>query len=164
MVEANKRSTTVADGRARGFDDSWHEEWWAQMEKSGGNIIAAMKMRLVEVSRERVVMEMPFGPGVRQGTGVFAAGALIQLADVGATSACFEYMRAEWKEEEVGFPLSVQVSTNLLRNTDGGKVTSETRLVHAGRRLMVAESTVRDEVGRTLAIVNSTHMVGRSAP
>jgi uncharacterized protein (TIGR00369 family) len=70
-------------------------------------------------------------------------------------------MHEKWKPEEIGFPVSVQISSNLLRNVDGGTVTSETKLVHAGRKLMVAESTVRDEQGRTLAIVNSTHMVPR---
>ena len=134
------------------------------MEDNGGNIIAAMKMRMVEVDDDRVVMAMPIGPGTRQGTGVFAAGALIQLADVAATSACFEYMHREWAADDVGFPVSIQISSNLLRNTTSGVVTSQTRLVHAGRTLMVAESVVKDDVGRTLAIVNSTHMVPKPAP
>jgi uncharacterized protein (TIGR00369 family) len=151
----------IQEGRESGFDDAWHETWWGEMNAGGGNIIAAMRMRMVEVSEGRVVMSMQMGPGVRQGTGVFAAGALIQLADVAATSACFEYMRREWKEEEVGFPVSIQISSNLLRNVTEGTVTSETRLIHSGRTLMVAESLVRDEAGRTLALVNSTHMVPR---
>ncbi len=158
------RKDFIQAGREAGFDDAWHEDWWEEMNANGGNIIAAMRMRIVELSGDRVVMSMAMSPGVRQGTGVFAAGALIQLADVGATSACFEYMRREWKEEEVGFPVSIQISSNLLRNTVEGVVTSETRLVHAGRKLMVAESVVKDEAGRTLALVNSTHMVPRPNP
>jgi uncharacterized protein (TIGR00369 family) len=161
--EERPRSWTD-EGREAGFDDAWHEEWWRRMEEGGGNIIASWRMRMVEVSRDRVVMELPYGPAVRQGTGVFAAGALMQLADVAATSACFEYMNTEWPPEQVGFPVSIQISTNLIRNTDHGKVVSETRLIHAGRSLMVAESVVRDEDGRLLATVTSTHMVPRAAP
>jgi uncharacterized protein (TIGR00369 family) len=148
----------MAEGRACGFDDAWHEEWWGRMKDGGGNIIRAMRMRMVEVTDEHVIMSMAMGPRVRQGTGIFAAGALIQLADVAATSACFQAMAPHYPPNEIPFPVSIQISSNLLRNTDRGTVYSETRLVHSGRTIMVAESTIRDDAGRTLAIVTSTHM------
>lgn len=148
----------MAEGQERGFDDAWHDEWWDIMKQQGGNIIRAMRMRMVEVSEGRVVMSMPMGPRVRQGTGIFAAGALIQLADVAATSVCFGAMAPHYPPGQIPFPVSIQISTNLIRNTDRGTVFSETRLVHSGRNIMVAESTVRDEAGRTLCIVTSTHM------
>ena len=102
------------------FDDAWHDEWYRRMEENGGNIIAAMRMRMVEESDERVVMEMPLGPGVRQGTGVFAAGALMQLADVGATIVC-QRAAGSTPEDPKPFPLSVQISVNLLRNVEPGE-------------------------------------------
>lgn len=139
------------------FDDAWHEEWYRRMEESGGNIIAAMRMRMVSESAECVVMEMPLSPGVRQGTGVFAAGALMQLADVAATSVC-QRASGSTPEDPKPFPLSVQISVNLLRNVDRGKVVSESRIVHGGRTLTVVESRVRDEGGRLLCIVTSTHV------
>ena len=139
------------------FDDAWHEEWYRRMEEGGGNIIAAMKMRMVEESDDRVVMEMPLGPGVRQGTGVFAAGALMQLADVGATVVC-QRAAGSTSEDPKPFPLSVQVSMNLLRNTNQGKAVSESRMVHRGRTMTVVESKVHDGDGRLLCIVTSTHV------
>ena len=117
-----REKSWIAEGLESGFDDAWHEEWWKRMEDWGGNIIAAMRMRMVEVSEERVVMEMPMGPAVRQGTGVFAAGALMQLADVAATSAYFHWARDVKGEDDPPFPLSIQISTNLIRNTDKGSV------------------------------------------
>ncbi len=117
MPEEPREKSWLETGIESGFDDAWHEEWWKRMEDSGGNIIAAMRMRMVEVSDERLVMEMPMGPAVRQGTGVFAAGALMQLADVAATSAYFHWARRRG-EDDAPFPLSIQISTNLLRNTD----------------------------------------------
>jgi uncharacterized protein (TIGR00369 family) len=158
MSEKPPQRNYMQEGIDCGFDDAWHEGWWGRMQEQGGNIIRAMRMRMVEVTGDRVVMSMPMGPRVRQGTGIFAAGALIQLADVAATSICFQAMAPHYPGGEVPFPVSIQISTNLIRNTDSGTVFSETRLVHSGRNIMVAESTIRDEAGRTLAIVTSTHM------
>ena len=158
MTTDPKPRNLMKEGRENGFDDAWYDEWWGAMKDQGGNIIRSMRMRMVEVTDDHVVMSMTMGPRVRQGTGIFAAGALIQLADVGATSACFQAMAPHYPEGEIPFPVSIQISTNLIRNTDRGTVFSETRLVHSGRNIMVAESTVRDEAGRTLAIVTSTHM------
>ena len=158
--EAPPPKTHYQRGQESGFDDVWHAEWWRQMEETGGNIIAAMRMRMVSATSDRVVMSMPLGPGVRQGTGVFAAGALIQLADVAATSVCFESMRAREPEvQQHPFPLAVQVSSSLLRNTDHGHVFAEARLVHSGRTMMVVESKVTDDAGRLLCTVNTTHII-----
>jgi 1,4-dihydroxy-2-naphthoyl-CoA hydrolase len=160
MSEPERPPSHYERGLASGFDDAWHEEWWRQMEESGGNIIAAMRMRMVSSSADGVVMEMPIGPSVRQGTGVFAAGALIQLADVAATSACFDVMHnADPTALELPFPLAVQVSSSLLRNTDRGKVIAESRVVHAGRTMMVCEGKVEDESGRLLCTVTTTHLI-----
>ncbi|MDP2674729.1 MAG: PaaI family thioesterase [Dehalococcoidia bacterium] len=141
------------------FDDEWFEDWKRRLGESGGNIILALGLRPMEESAERVVMEMPYGPNVRQGTGVFAAGALIQLADVAATMACFHAMDPSRTRTDLPFPLAVQISANLMRNTDNGKAIAEAKVVHKGRTMMVVESSVRDDDGRLLAKVNSTHIV-----
>jgi 1,4-dihydroxy-2-naphthoyl-CoA hydrolase len=160
MSEPERPPSYYEKGLASGFDDAWHEEWWRMMDEQGGNIIAAMRMRMVSSSPEAVIMEMPIGPGVRQGTGVFAAGALIQLADVAATSACFDAMHAADPQAEVlPFPLAVQLSSSLLRNTDRGKVIAQSRVVHAGRTMMVCEGKVTDETGRLLCTVTTTHLI-----
>jgi uncharacterized protein (TIGR00369 family) len=84
----------------------------------------------------------------------------MQLADVAATSVCFNHMKKNAPPDaELPFPLAVQISTNLLRNTDHGAVIAESRLVHGGRTMMVCESTVKDEQGRLLATVTTTHLI-----
>ncbi len=143
------------------FDDEWYEEWKRGLDESGGNVILALGLHPLEADEHHAVMEMPYGPNVRQGTGVFATGALIQLADVAATMVCFRAMDPTRSDASTPFPLAVQVSANLLRNTDRGKAIAESRVVHKGRTMMVVESKVHDEEGRLLAIVNSTHFVGR---
>jgi 1,4-dihydroxy-2-naphthoyl-CoA hydrolase len=139
------------------YDDAWHDDWYRRMEEGGGNIIAAMRMRMVSAASDCVVMSMPIGPAVRQGTGVFAAGALMQLADVAATSLYLEALRADGVEN-APFPLSIQISVNLLRNTNEGGVISESRFIHRGRSMVVVESKVHDEAGRLLCTVTSTHV------
>lgn len=155
------RPVNFDDGLACGFDDAWHEAWWRQMEESGGNIIAYHRMRMVDGGDGFAVMEMDYHPGARQGTGVYASGILMQLADVAATSACFGHMRKNAPEDatEFPFPLAVQISVNVFRNTDHGKIIAEARVTHGGRMMMVVDSTVKDEEGRLLARVTTTHLV-----
>ncbi len=141
------------------YDDAWYEEWKRGLEESGGNVIVALGLRPIAVDSERAVMEMPYGPNVRQGTGVFAAGALIQLADVAATMVCFHALDPTGERRDIPFPLSIQISTNLLRNTDPGKAIATARIAHKGRAMIVVESEVRDDRDRLLALVTSTHLV-----
>lgn len=146
------------------YDDAWYEEWKQRIEAGGGNIILALGLRPLEADAEHVVMEMPMSGNVRQGTGVFAAGALIQLADVAATILCSEAMDPTHERTGLPFPLSVQISSNLLRNTNEGKAIATARLVHNGRTMMVVTSEVRDERDRLLATVTSTHVMIERAP
>ncbi len=141
------------------YDDAWYVEWKRGLEESGGNVIVALGLRPIAVDSERAVMEMPYSPNVRQGTGVFAAGALIQLADVAATMVCFRALDPTGERRDIPFPLSIQISTNLLRNTDRGKAVATARIAHKGRTMIVVESEVRDDRDRLLALVTSTHLV-----
>ena len=131
------------------------------MEEDGGNVIASYRMRMVESTDEHVVMSMPYQPAARQGTGVFCSGILIQLADVAATSVCFNHMvktarrpgrtcRSRWPSRSA--PTSSATPT-------AATIIAESRLVHGGRTMMVCESTVRDEDGRLLATVTTTHLI-----
>jgi acyl-coenzyme A thioesterase PaaI-like protein len=103
------------------------------------------------------------GPARAAGTGVFAAGALMQLADVAATSLYFQALEAEGVEQPP-FPLSIQISMNLLRNTNEGSATSESRFLHRGRSMVVVESKVRDDAGKLLCTVVSTHVPSPARP
>lgn len=143
------------------FDDAWYEEWKQRMEDGGGNVILALGLRPTHEEPGYAVMEMPYGPNVRQGTGVFAAGALIQLADVAGTIACRSAIEDRSPDEEHPFPLCIQINSNLMRNTDRGKAITETRVVSAGRTIMVTHSDVKDDEGRLLATVSATYVVAK---
>lgn len=124
-----------------------------------GTMLDTIGLRLVELNEEHAVAEMAFKPGLDQLTGLFHTGALLTLADSAATSACLYATDPEGTMDPARFPLAIQLSANLIRNTTGGTVTAEARLVHRGRTTMVAETAVRDAEGRLLLLLTSTHLI-----
>jgi uncharacterized protein (TIGR00369 family) len=137
------------------FDQQAVAQFRRPFEEKGGDIFIALGITPVEVGEGRAVMKMPYGPNTSQYTGVFAAGALISLADITATAAC---------GNEVGsFPFTVQLSANLLRNTSSGTATAESQVVHFGRTMKVVETLVRDDSNTVLVRVTTTHLVVLSA-
>jgi uncharacterized protein (TIGR00369 family) len=97
------------------------------------------------------VAQLDFKPALTQLTGLFHAGAIIALADETATAA------AMWETNPTGelqpelFPLTLQLSINLLRNTNRGTLTAEALVVHRGRTTIVVEVKVTDAQARLIA-------------
>ncbi|MBI3326205.1 MAG: PaaI family thioesterase [Nitrospinae bacterium] len=128
-------------------------------ERARGTNIAARGTRLLEVSGEKAVAELRFRPDLTQLTGVFHAGVILSLADETAT-ACSMYAAmpdGTWDPER--FPMTIQLSANLIRNTNTGKLIAEAVPLHKGRSSMVIQTTVRDENGRVIAVVTVTQLV-----
>jgi uncharacterized protein (TIGR00369 family) len=137
------------------FDEKAVAEFRRPFVEKGGDIFIALGITPVEIDEGRAVMKMPFCPNTSQFTGVFAAGALIALADITATAAC--------RKDDGTFPFSIQLNANLLRNTDAGDVTAEALVVHSGRTVKVVETTVRDEKDQVLVRITTTHLIISSA-
>jgi uncharacterized protein (TIGR00369 family) len=87
---------------------------------------------------------------------------MIALADETATAAAMWETNptADFKPEL--FPLTIQLSVNLIRNTDQGVITAEAHIIHRGRTTMVIEVKVQDEQARLLATVVVTVLVPQS--
>ena len=134
----------------------------SQGQQSGApatNLMETLGYRLLEADREHAVAELPYSPRVAQLTGLFHTGSLLTLADTTASYLCMQQIYAGGTiDDPARFPLAVQLSANLVRNTDHGSAIAEARLRHRGRTLLVVETTVRDAEGRTLAIVTTTHL------
>ena len=125
----------------------------------GVHLMRTLGIRVVEATAERAVAELDFRPEVQQLTGLFHAGAILTLADTTATR-CSMYVVDPSGEPPPGrFPLAVQLSANLIRNTGEGTITAEARPIHRGRSMIVMETVLRDTVGRRLAVVTTTHLV-----
>ena len=116
-----------------------------------GTMIGGHGTRFVSAGEGRVVARLDFKPELTQLTGMFHAGAIIALADETATAA------AMWETNPTGefrpelFPLTLQMSANLIRNTNRGSLVAEAEIVHRGRTTMVVDVRVSDERQRLIA-------------
>jgi uncharacterized protein (TIGR00369 family) len=122
-------------------------------------MIGSHGTRFITAGEGRAVAELDFKPELSQLTGRFHAGAIVALADEAATAA------AMWETDPTGefdperFPLTVQLSVNLVRNVDKGTLTAEAEIVHRGRRMFVVDVDVFDERRRLVARLTATQLV-----
>ena len=121
-----------------------------------GTMIEAHGTHFITAGQGRAVAQLDFKPALTQLTGLFHAGAIIALADETATAA------AMWEINPTGeltpelFPLTLQLSVNLLRNTNRGTLTAEALVVHRGRTTIVVEVKVTDAQARLIAALVAT--------
>ena len=121
-----------------------------------GTMIEAHGTHFITAGEGRAVAQLDFKPALAQLTGLFHAGAIIALADETATAA------AMWETNPTGeltpelFPLTLQLSVNLLRNTNRGTLTAEALVVHRGRTTIVVEVKVTDAQARLIAALVAT--------
>jgi 1,4-dihydroxy-2-naphthoyl-CoA hydrolase len=125
-------------------------------EWARGTMIEAHGTRFVSAGQGRAVARLEFRPQLTQLTGRFHAGAIIALADETATAA------AMWETNPTGdfrpelFPLTLQMSANLMRNTDRGTLVAEAEIVHRGRTTLVVDVRVSDDRQRLVAKLVAT--------
>ena len=131
--------------------------------RAPGTMIGLHGTRFLRVGQGPTVAELSFKPELTQLTGLFHAGAIMALADEAATAA------AMWETNPSGefrpelFPLTVQFSVNLIRNTNRGTLTAEAEVVHRGRTTIVVDVKVRDEDKRLVAKAVATLLAPRGA-
>ncbi|HYB42927.1 MAG TPA: PaaI family thioesterase [Candidatus Methylomirabilis sp.] len=134
----------------------WAEEFNSRI---GGTMIAAHGTRFIEVSADRAVLELDWRPELTQMTGLFHAGSIISLADEACTALASAHTMGEAGWDPAKFPLTIQLSANLIRNAGSGTLTAEARPLHKGRATVVVQSTVKDGQGRLLATITATQIV-----
>ena len=131
---------------------------WFNAQMNDGTLMSTLGMRVVEVGKERAIVELDAGAGLRTATNEFMhAGTILSLADTAATWATVGAFRGELAQDEI--PVAVSVSSQIVGNTSEGRLIAEATVPHAGRTLMAASTRVTDENGRLVALVNSTHFV-----
>jgi 1,4-dihydroxy-2-naphthoyl-CoA hydrolase len=128
-------------------------------ERAKGTNVEARGTRFLEVSAERAVAELAFRPDLAQLTGLFHGGVILSLADETATACSVASLMPDGAWDPAKFPLTIQLSANLIRNTNTGKLIAEAVPLHRGRTSMVMQTTVRDEQGRVMALITATLLV-----
>jgi uncharacterized protein (TIGR00369 family) len=91
---------------------------------------------------------------------------IIGLADTTATAAAMWEVNSDVEPDgefrpEL-FPLSIQVSSNLIRNTGRGALTADAELVHRGKSTIIADVRVADDQSRLIAKVTVTLLVPKA--
>src|SRR5262245_56616441 len=115
--------------------------------------------RFVSVGAGHAVAQLDFKPSLTQLTGRFHAGAIVALADETATCA------SKWETNPSGelrpelFPLTLQLSVNLIRNASSGTLTAEAQIVHRGRTTLVV-----DDQRRLVAKLAATQLAPAAPP
>jgi 1,4-dihydroxy-2-naphthoyl-CoA hydrolase len=128
-------------------------------ERAKGTNVEARGTHFLEVSAERAVAELAFRPDLAQLTGLFHGGVILSLADETATACSLATVMPDGVWDPDKFPLTIQISANLIRNTNTGKLIAEAVPLHKGRTSMIMQTTVRDEQGRAMAVVTMTLLV-----
>ena len=128
-------------------------------EWAPGTMIGSHGTRFVSVGKGHAVAELDFKPSLSQLTGRFHAGAIVSLADEAATAAAMWELNPTADLRPELFPLTVQLSVNLIRNTSTGTLRAEAEIVHRGRTTLVIEVKVRDDRGKLVASLVATQLV-----
>ncbi|MGA2938841.1 MAG: PaaI family thioesterase [Syntrophobacteraceae bacterium] len=122
-------------------------------------IRGAIEFTVTEHSGDRVVSEMPIGPGVKNPFGVVHAGAVIWLADV--TASILVFGPEEPAEGIKGFPLAISLNANFLGNQTEGSFRAVASFVKRGRTVSVVRTTVYGAGNKVIADVTTTHVLSK---
>jgi 1,4-dihydroxy-2-naphthoyl-CoA hydrolase len=132
-------------------------------ERMRGTMMELIGFKPVEVSKERVVAELPFRDDLTQPTGLLHAGAMLTLADTAATILANQNtMPEQGTFDPSRFAMTIQLNAHFVRNNKANKIVAEAVPVHVGKRTLVVHITVRDEDGNLFATVTTT-MITASA-
>ena len=111
-------------------------------------------VRVVSVSPDEVVLDMPVTENLRNRNGVLHGGAIMALADNAGGTTTFVNL----KPGEAS--TTIESKTNFLRPLAIGDVAQATCTpVHRGRTTMVLQTTISNAAGKVVALITQTQMV-----
>ena len=122
-----------------------------------GTLMGFLGMQVIEVSKERAVVELPFHAGITTPSGHVHAGAMVSLADTSATFAAMAVTEREVPLEEM--PVAVSISSQIVGNVQEGILRSESTVAHPGRTLVAVTTRITADGGKLLALVHSSHFI-----
>ncbi|MEC9288471.1 MAG: PaaI family thioesterase [Chloroflexota bacterium] len=120
-----------------------------------GTLMGLLRMQVIEVSKNRAVVELPVHAGLTTPSGHIHAGSMVSLADTSATFAAMAALQRSLTLEEM--PVAVNISSQIMGNIKEGTLRSESTVVHPGRTLVVVTTRITTDGGKLLALVNSSH-------
>jgi uncharacterized protein (TIGR00369 family) len=122
-------------------------------ERLKGTLSDLLGVRFVEATPERVVAELTCRPELTTWGGSLHGGTLMALADtVGAVATVLNLPQG-------ASTTTLESKTNFFAAGRSGTVRAESTPLHRGKRTMVWQTRVTDEVGRLLSMTIQTQMV-----
>ena len=128
-----------------------------------GTLMGLLGIQVIEVSKERAVVELPFHAGITTPSGHVHAGAMVSLADTSATFAAMAVSERAVALEDM--PVAVSISSQIVGNVQEGTIRSESTVAHPGRTLVAVTTRITaGNGGKLMALVNSSHYIRPPAP
>ena len=113
-----------------------------------------MGMRVTEIAGDRVVAELTVRPELCTGGNILHGGAYMAFADTIGAVATIVNLPPKTRT------VTIESKTNFIGAAPvGSKVTGECTPFHRDRTTMVWQTVIRNEAGKTLAVVSQTQMV-----
>jgi uncharacterized protein (TIGR00369 family) len=123
-----------------------------QLRENGTkNLADTLGIRLLELTRERVVATMPVDERTRQPFGILHGGASVALAETVASLAAT--MNADL---EASYVVGLEINANHIRAKRDGTVTGTATPIHIGRSTQVWQVQIVDEEGRVICVSRCT--------
>jgi 1,4-dihydroxy-2-naphthoyl-CoA hydrolase len=123
------------------------------------NLADTLGIKLLELTKERVVATMPVDERTRQPFGILHGGASVALAETVASLAAT--MNADLERFSV---VGIEINANHLRAKRDGVVTGTARPIHIGRSTQVWEVRIVDEEQRPICVSRCTLAVVPKSP
>lgn len=118
--------------------------------------IGELEFFIEEKDEAHVTSRMPISKDMLNPFGTIHAGAMIWMADVTATVLAIQ--NASVGPGGKGFPLAINITTNLIGNQREGEIIAEAKLVRKGKRVTVIRTTILGQNNALLAEVTTTHV------
>lgn len=118
-----------------------------------GGMAKNLGVRLVSVSRKRVVAEMPVTPNHLNRSGIVNGGALMAFADALGATGTVANLPAGHRTT------TLESKTNFFAAGVGPVMHAVSKPLHIGRTTMVWQTTIRNPDRRLVAVVTQTQMV-----
>ncbi len=112
-----------------------------------------LQIRMDQIDTGFARFRMPFRKELTQAYGVVHGGAIATLAD---TAVAFALMTIVQPGEKV---TTAEFKINFFSSVKSGEMIGEARVVHTGKRLVVADMEVKDQTGELVAKGMATYAI-----
>lgn len=115
------------------------------------NLMDLLDMKYVHVNKDLVTIEMPVTEKVTQPMGYLHGGATVALAETAASLGGMQHVHPNEKAI-----VGLEINCNHIKAKKDGKIIAKAIPIHIGKRTMIWEIKVIDEVEQLIAIARCT--------